>query len=145
MKTFLEFLYEAEGAGEHAKEIANLRRQAQEAMRKGDMARYAELAKEMKELQFAEKVGRHLRGDEPTEPQGKKIPGLGQKAQKPRDVITTGTTTLGTIPNVDRPGTVTRGERVGGRYNDPSKRTQAGGRGIRIQGRSGPFGVQGPY
>lgn len=145
MKTFLEFLYEAEGSGEHSKRIAELRRLADRAMRSGDMQAYARYAEELKQEQSSEKLGRHLRGDEPNQPEGRRIPGRGQSPQKPRDVIT-GKTTIGTIANVDRPGTVSSGEIVA-QANVGTRSQKGGSVPLRNKARNrmgGTLGTKGP-
>lgn len=136
MKTFSEFILEARG--EHAEEIAKLRRQAQEAMKKGDMDRYAEIAQDIKELQSAEKVEREVNTDAPVHRSAKKGPSsYGGSPQKPRDVESR----VGTTSDVQRtdlpsePGVLTQN-----RYTKPGT---AGGRGTNIGRSGGRYGTSG--
>ena len=147
MKTFKEFI--SETRGEFSQQIANLRRQAQQAMRSGNMTKYAELAQEIKNLQSGEKIEQERNSDRPVHKSAQKGPSsYGGRAQKPKDVIT-GKTTIGTIDKVARPGTVSSDEIVSGRHTDTTSRSQKGGtvsvrnRGISrtgdVEGKRGPF------
>ena len=112
MKTFSDFILEARGGSNERiiqtrGKIELLRTQMSST---DDPERKAEIKKQIRRLQSLL----------PT-------PGKG-RPQKERDVITSGKTTLGTIANVPRSGTVTSGEIVSGRHTDVSSRSQKGGR-----------------
>ena len=127
MKTFSDFILEARG--ESAEQIAKMRREAQAAMRAGNMDRYTELAQEIKELQSAEKIERERTQGQPAHKSTQKTPG-GGRPQKPRDVITSGKTTKGSLPDVPSSGDDPQargGRRVAGRYGNPAGTTGSGG------------------
>lgn len=112
MKTFSEFILEARG--EHAEQIAKLRRQAQEAMRKGDMDRYAEIAQDIKELQSAEKVEREVNTNAPVHKSTQPTPGGGRPQIRNRD----NRGSSGSLANIPSPAGENSGTSVGGRFGD---------------------------
>lgn len=112
MKTFSDFILEARG--ESAEQIAKMRREAQAAMRAGNMDRYTELAQEIKELESAEKIERERTQNQPAHKSTQPTPGGGRPQIRNRD----NRGSSGSLANIPSPAGENSGTSVGGRFGD---------------------------
>ena len=112
MKTFSDFILEARG--ESAEQIAKMRREAQAAMRAGNMDRYTELAQEIKELESAEKIERERTQNQPAHKSTQPTPGGGRPQIRNRD----NRGSSGSLANILSPAGENSGTSVGGRFGD---------------------------
>ena len=112
MKTFSDFILEARG--ESAEQIAKMRREAQAAMRAGNMDRYTELAQEIKELESAEKIERERTQNQPAHKSTQPTPGGGRPQIRNRD----NRGSSGSLANIPSTAGENSGTSVGGRFGD---------------------------
>jgi hypothetical protein len=135
MKTFLEFISEAENV---SSQIAQLRARARMLRQKGDMKGALEVEKQAGELQAGTqaKIGAVSNSDKPKEPTNPHTKVRGY-ASKPRDVVSR----VGTTSDVQRtdlpaePDVVTQHRYV--------KKGTAGGRGTNISRTGRTYGTRG--
>jgi hypothetical protein len=128
MKTFLEFVTEAELIENDQQEFAQLRakiKMLQSRGRPGDAEEIKKLTQQAAELQMGTqaKIGAQLNKDKPQKPVNKNTITGGGYASKPRD--TKGES--GSLPNVGRPSD--EGEVVSGRFGNQTGKTGSGGTG----------------
>jgi hypothetical protein len=132
MKTFSEFIAEAENA---SSQIAALRAQARQAMQRGDMEKFKELNVRAGELQAGTQAKISAATSDKPKTSTKPNTYVGGYASKPKDVVSS----VGTQANVSRQRVTnlrtgtdlgsasSPGENVHGRYADTRGRSQRGG------------------
>ncbi len=132
MKTFSEFIVEAEN---NSSQIAALRARARQAMQRGDMETFKKLNIQAGELQAGTQAKISAATSDKPKPQTKPNSYVGGYASKPRDVVSS----VGTQSNVSRQRVTnlktgqdlgsasSPGENVHGRYADTRGRSQRGG------------------
>jgi hypothetical protein len=127
MKTFLEFITEAELIENDQQEFAQLRakiKMLQSRGRPGDAEEIKKLTQQASELQMGTqaKIGAQLNKDKPQEPENRntKVVGYASKGRDVRGIS-------GSLPNVGRPSD--GGEVVSGRFGNQTGKTGSGGTG----------------
>ena len=123
MKTFLEFISEAENS---SAQIAQLRARARMLRQKGDMKGALEVEKQAGELQAGTqaKIGSQVKSDKPKEKERSNTWTSGY-ASKPKD--TRGSS--GSLPNIASSSGENPGTSTGGRYGDRRSGRSGGVRG----------------
>jgi len=112
MKTFSDFILEARG--EHAQEIAELTKRANDAMKANNMDLYVHIAERIKELKIRERLGRELNNDQPAHKSTQPTPGGGRPQIRNRD----NRGSSGSLANIPSPAGENSGTSVGGRFGD---------------------------
>jgi hypothetical protein len=134
MKTFSEFIAEAENA---SSQIAALRAQARQAMQRGDMEKFKELNVRAGELQAGTQAKISAATSDKPKPKTNPNSYVGGYASKPRDVVSR----VGTTSDVQR--TDLPGERDTITQNRYVKAGTAGGRGTNISRTGRTYGTRG--
>lgn len=134
MKTFSEFILEAENA---SSQIAALRARARQAMQRGDMETFKKLNIQAGELQAGTQAKINSVVSDKPKPQTKPNSYVGGYASKPKDVVSR----VGTTSDVQRSDLP--GERDTITQNRYAKKGTAGGRGTNISRTGRTYGTRG--